>query len=325
MVRVTILERAATPTARAVYVLVVAVVAGGAAGLVATDLLGVSDARWGQSAVGDTAVAVGALLAGAVAGRLLLSREGPAWAIRVPAAGTAGWPGARLGAVALALAPLLLLAGELVRTGHRYFYPFQLAAMVDDRSTILTSYGLYTAGLVVLVPAFLALTGMIAREQPGWAFWGATAAIAGSAVRIYQEGVNHLALHLVDVQRLDTATHAVAATYSTGYVLGPLTWVDNVAWSLLAIGAYRARVLGWLPALGVAFMLTHYSGVLKGTDLDSLAGAVGLAVAFVPLGIALWRSAPPVSRTAWRGGLVAAAALVALYAWSAVTGFAPVG
>lgn len=130
---------------------------------------------------------------------------------------------------------------------------------------------------------------------------------------------------LVDIQGLDTATHAVAASYSIGYVLGPLTWVDNIAWSLLAIGADRSRVLGWLPALGVAFMLTHYSGVLMGSDIDSLAAAVGLAVAFVPLGLALWRSAPPVSRNAWRGGLVVAGGLVVLYVFGALTGFAPVG
>jgi hypothetical protein len=47
----------------------------------------------------------------------------------------------------------------------------------------------------------------------------------------------------------------------------PTNGSDNVAWDVLAVGAYRARVLGWVPALGVAFMITHYGGVLKGTDL----------------------------------------------------------
>ena len=55
-------------------------------------------------------------------------------------------------------------------------------------------------------------------------------------------------------------------------MLQTLNGSDNVAWAVLAIGAYRARVLGWVPALGVAFMMTHYSGVLKGTDLNSLGG-----------------------------------------------------
>src|SRR5690606_33934228 len=68
------------------------------------------------------------------------------------------------------------------------------------------------------------------------------------------------------------------------YVLQTLNGSDNLGWALLAVGAYRARGLGWMPALGVAFMMTHYSGVLKGTDLNSLTGAVLLAAALVPLG-----------------------------------------
>ncbi|MEJ3652945.1 hypothetical protein WEH80_08175 [Actinomycetes bacterium KLBMP 9759] len=317
----TVLERVRTPAARAVCVLVVAVVAGGVAGLALAELLGVAEVRWGKSQLGDTAVAVGSLGVGALAARLLLPRDDPPWMVRVQPGRIAGWPGARLGATALVVAPLLLLAGEAVRMGHRYFYPYQLAGMVDDRATVLGSYGLYTAGLVVLVPAFLALTGLIAREQPGWAFWGATAAVVGSAVRIFQEGVAHLALHLVDVQGLEVATRAVAETYGAGYVLSPLTFVDNIAWSVLAVGAYRARVLGWLPALGVAFMIAHYTGVLKGSDLAALAGSAALAAAFVPLGVALWRSAPPVPRRSWRSGLAVVAVLVALYGYNLLTGF----
>jgi hypothetical protein len=137
--------------------------------------------------------------------------------------------------------------------------------MVVEPAGLLTSYSLYTAGLVLLIPAFLALAGLIGRERPGWAFWGATIAVVGSAVRIFPKGISFLALQLVGVQGLDTATTAVSATYGAWYVLQPLTGSDNLAWGVLAIGAYRARVLGWVPALGVAFMMTHYSGVLKGT------------------------------------------------------------
>lgn len=41
-------------------------------------------------------------------------------------------------------------------------------------------------------------------------------------------------------------------TYGAWYVLVPLNGSDNLAWALLAIGAYRAGVLGWVPAIGVA-------------------------------------------------------------------------
>lgn len=161
---------------------------------------------------------------------------------------------------------------------------------------------------------------MIATEQPGWAFWGATTAVLGTGVRLFQDGISHLGLRLVDVQGLDTATQVVAATYPTWYVLYPLTFLDNVGWAVLAVGAYRAGVLGRIPALGLAFMMTHSSGVLKGSGLDSLLGAALLAAALVPLGVAAWRAAPPISRAARRGGWAAAVFLVGLYAYHLLLG-----
>ena len=109
-----------------------------------------------------------------------------------------GWPGARFGAAAMVLAALLLRAGEVVRSRHYYFFPAQLSAMVDrsgHADDLVRS--LYTAGLVLMIPAFLALAGMIRHEQPIWAFWGATIAVVGSTVRIFQEGISSLALRLV--------------------------------------------------------------------------------------------------------------------------------
>jgi len=108
-------------------------------------------------------------------------------------------------------------------------------------------------------------------------------------------------------------------------VLQTLNGSDNLGWALLAVGAYRARVLGWMPALGVAFMMTHYSGVLKGTDLNSLTGAVLLAAALVPLGVKLWRNAGPTSRRAWWGGIAAIALLIGQYLLAVLSGFRNLG
>ena len=309
---------------RAVVVFVGAVVVGGVLGFALLVGLGVGEVRWGKTQLKSFSAAIGALGLGLLAGAVLLRRSGPAFMVRVPGP-FVGWPGPRFGAAALVLAPLLLLAGELVRSEHYYFFPAQLAAMVTDSGTLLTSYALYTAGLVLMIPAFLALAGLISSERPGWAFWGATIAIVGSAVRIFQEGISFLALQLVGTQGLETATAAVSDTYGAWYVLQTLNGSDNVAWAVLAIGAYRARVLGWVNALGVAFMMTHYSGVLKGTDLNSLTGAVLLAAALVPLGINLWRSADPVSRKVWWGSIAAVAFLAAQYLFAVLSGFRNLG
>jgi hypothetical protein len=305
---------------RAAAVFLGAVVVGGVGGFAVAELLGIGESRWLGTELSAVTSTVGALAAGLLAGRLLLTGRGRATTVHAPGPLT-GWPGTRFGAGALVAAPLLLLAGEAVRSGHHYFFPAQLAAMVSAPGTILTSYALYTAGLVLMVPAFLALAGLIAPQRPGWAFWGATIAVVGSAVRIFQEGVSFLGLQLVGVQGLETATAAVTDTYGAWYVLQTLNGSDNIAWAVLAIGAYRAGVLGWLPALGVAFMTTHYSGVLKGSDLSTLTAAVLLAAALVPLGVSLWRRAEAVPRRVWWGGVAAVASLVVQYLLAALNGF----
>jgi len=309
---------------RAAAVFAVAVALGGVGGFALTELFGIGELRWAGTEFSAIASAAGALLVGIAAGKLLLGGNGQAMRVRAPGPVT-GWPGTRFGAGALILAPLLLLAGEAVRSGHDYFYPAQLAAMTTVPRTILTSYALYTAGLVLLIPAFFALAELIGRERPGWAFWGATIAVVGSAVRLFQDGISFLSLQLVHAQGLEAAKQAVGDTYGAYYVLETLNGSDNLAWAVLAIGAYRAGVLGWTPAIGVAYMMTHYSGVLKGTDLSSLLGAVLLAAVFVPLGVSLWRRAEPVSRRAWWGGVAAVALLAGQYLLTALSGFKTLG
>ena len=79
--------------------------------------------------------------------------------------------------------------------------------------------------------------------------------------------------------------------------------------------ADRRHFLKCMAWVGTGAVWTLSSGVLKGSALNSLLAAALLAAALVPLGIAAWRAAPPVSRTAWRGGWVAVAALAGLYAY----------
>ena len=228
---------------RAAVVFVAAVVVGGVGVFGSARAARGRRGALGEHALHSLGSAIGALGLGALAAVLLLPRSGSPFMVRVTGPVT-GWPGTRLGAAALVLAPLLLLAGEVLRSGHYYFFPAQLSAIGTDRATMLTSYALYTAGLVLMIPAFLALAGLIGKEQPGWAFWGATIAVVGSTVRIFQEGIGFLALQLVGVQGLLAATAAVGATYGAWYVLQTLNGSDNIAYGILAIGAYRARVLG---------------------------------------------------------------------------------
>lgn len=321
---VTVLNRLQTtvdnPVVRAWLVFLGAVLVGSIAGPLLTDALGVSEVALldRSTTVRSVAGPVCALAVGLLGGRFLLRAEDPPFLVRIPPAPeqpVTWWPGPRLGAVALVAAPLLLASGEAVRIRHHFYYPAQLAATAAEPGLMVASYSLYAAGLLLLVPAFLALTQLIGRQLPGWAFWGATLAVIGHVVRVFHEGVNHLAMHLVAAQGLDAATDGVAATYQSWYVLYPLTFADNLCWPILAIGAYRARVLGWVPALGLAAMHVHSSGVLKGSDLGGLTLAAVLCVALVPLGVAMWRDAPRMARRTRLGCWAAVAAIALLYAY----------
>lgn len=309
---------------RATLALVVAVLIGAVIGYAAVTAIGLRDTRIANTELASIAVPIGGLGLGIVAALLLLRRDGHAFLIRAPAP-IVGWPGTRLGAGTLILAPLFLLAGEVTRWGHFYFYPDQLSAMVNAHTAILVSYSLYTAGLVLMIPAFLALAAMISRQCPVWGFWGGTIAVVGSAVRIFQEGISFLGLQLVDAQGLSTATAAVSDTYGAWYVLETLNGSDNLGWAILAVGAYRARVLGWMPALSVSFMMTHYSGVLKGTDLNSLTGAVLLAAALVPLGMQLWSGREVIPRGVRWLGIAGVFLLVLQYLAAILSGFRTLG
>ena len=74
------------------------------------------------------------------------------------------------------------------------------------------------------------------------------------------------------------------------------------AGTVLAFGAWRAGVLPWWRALALAGMLALMLGVLKGSSWVSVACLVGLAVAFVPLGVDVLADGPrprPLVAAAW--------------------------
>lgn len=267
-----------------------------------------------QELIGPIAPFVG----GVVAGVLLYGHERRQLVgvnAHIPRAGY-WFPGPLLGGLALVLAPLLMLAGELVRIGFYYYYPAQLAAADKHPTLMATSYGLYALGLLLLWPAFLALTYLIGLRLPGWATWGGALAITGSLIRLFHEGVSYLSFQLVDDAGLTTALHAVAASYQHWYVFYPLVACDNWAWIVLAIGAYRSGILGWVPSLGPAVMTWHWSGVLKGSSLGSTAETLGLCAGLIPLGIAILGQVQ-LSRRARYAALVTAAIIAVLYTYTA--------
>lgn len=224
------------------------------------------------------------------------------------------FPGRWLGGTALILGPLLLLAGILVRIRFHFFFPEQLAAFEAHPRLIITAYSLFTAGSVVMAPAVAALARMIGASHPGWAAWGATLVILGLFTRTFHGGIDHLAFQLVRVQGLDSATRAVADSYSAWHVFRMPALAILTGWVVLAVGAYRSRVLSRPRAFALALMAALALGTLKGTEVpQSLIAVGGLCLALVPLGVAVLRTGPPPTRRSVGWSVALGTALILLY------------
>jgi hypothetical protein len=214
-------------------------------------------------------------------------------------------PGRWVEGAGLVLGPSLLLAGVLIRAGEGDFFPDQLAAYAAQPERMVLSYSLYAAGVVLLWPAVTSLARLISRSRPGWAQWGATLVILGLFGRVFHAGVSHLAFHLVDALGLDAARRAVEVTYGAFHVFKAVNLCIMAGWIVLAVGAYRARALGVIRCVCLALAAGLPLGVLKGSsDPISLVALAGLAVALVPLGVAVLRDGP--APRWWAAALVVA-------------------
>lgn len=196
----------------------------------------------------------------------------------------------RIGGVCMVIAPALFLAAELLRIRFPYPVPQQLAAYRSHPAVMTASYSLSTVGLIALLPAFVTLAVLIGRTRPGWGVAGGAVATIGLLVNAFYEGWSHVAFTLVDALGPEAATRVVADTYASFSVMYPITFIDNLGWILLAVGAYLSRTLGWFRVLCLASMAAHVSGVLKGGTVAGIIEVVAMGVALVPLGVRVVRS-----------------------------------
>lgn len=221
------------------------------------------------------------------------------------------FPGRWLGGACLIFGPLLLLTGALLRVQFHFFAPQQLQAYQDYPRLITAAYSTYSMGSVVLCFGILALVHRIAVWNRTWAFWGGALALIGLFNRTFSAGVDHLAFQMVTVLGADRAFAVVSDTYRAFHVFRYTNGTLMLGWPVLAIGAYRARILGRVRAAALALMFILPMGTLKGTEIRSIA-IVGLCVALVPLGVQILQDGPPLSRRArmW---------IIILFAWNILT------
>ncbi|WP_117215606.1 hypothetical protein [Allorhizocola rhizosphaerae] len=231
------------------------------------------------------------------------------------------FPGRWLGGAALVLGPALMLAGVLLRAGHHFFFPDQLAAYASDPTTMFAAYSLFLAGNIVLWPGVAVLAQRIGATRPALAAWGGALVTFGLFARAFHAGVDHLAFQLVRVQDLSAATQAVADSYGAYHIVSALSLAIMAGWVVLAVGAWRAGVFGLARAVALSTMAALPLGVLKGTTLLSIVAVAGLAAVLVPFGVQTLREAvreslregtKPGTLLGWVGAVLAASAAMAL-------------
>ncbi|PRX22749.1 hypothetical protein [Actinoplanes italicus] len=209
------------------------------------------------------------------------------------------FPGPWLGGVSLITGPLLLLAGSVLRLGVPFFYPDQLDA--HQRQPLLwgTAYALFLLGTVMLWPGVVTVAVRVGATRPGWAVWGGALVMFGLFARAFHYGVNTFAFSLAGSHGVPVAQQAVGAYYRyPEWVVSSLSLPVMAGWIVLAAGCYLSGTLRLPYAIALALMSGLMIGVLKGSTWASVVQVAGLAVALVPLGVAILREAARPSRRA---------------------------
>jgi hypothetical protein len=221
------------------------------------------------------------------------------------------FPGRWIGGVSFILGPLLLLTAALLRVPFHYFYDAQLTAYSEHPALITAAYSCFTLGCLFTCPAVVTLSRLIGMRLPILANIGGTVVMLGLLGRVFHAGIDHLAFQLVDVQGLEAAIQAVDESYQVFHVVRYFNGMMMVGWLLVAIGAYRAGVMGWFRSIALASMFFLPFGTLKGTRGETVFLILGLCIAFIPLGIKVLREGPRPSRKAivWSMAFVVGQAL----------------
>jgi hypothetical protein len=195
------------------------------------------------------------------------------------------FPNGWVGGTALVLGPVLLLGGTLLRSPFNFFFPDQLRAVAEHPELMTAAYTAFLAGNVVMWAGVAWVVQRIGQEKPRWAAWAGALVTVGLFERTFHAGVDQAAFSATKHLGVAEATELVAQGYQDLHLFSFLSFTIMFGWFVLAFGAYRSGVLGPIRAVALGTMGLLPLGVLKGTEVLSIVGTIGLCVAMVPLGI----------------------------------------
>ncbi|WP_394615071.1 hypothetical protein JNUCC0626_35365 [Lentzea sp. JNUCC 0626] len=197
---------------------------------------------------------------------------------------------------ALIAGPVLLLVGTLLRSPFNFFFPDQINAVVEHPGLMRAAYTSFLAGNVVMWVAVAHLAYQTAQRSPRWAAWGGLLVTVGLFGRTFHAGVDQAAFSAARHEGAQKATELVAQGYGDLHLFSYLNFAIMFGWFVLAFATYRGGVLGKVRATALATMGLLPLGVLKGTEVLSIVGTVGLCVALLPLGVQALKEQPRPTR-----------------------------
>lgn len=206
------------------------------------------------------------------------------------------FPGRWVGGGSLIIGPMLILIGILLRSPFYYFFDAQLKAYTEHPMIIIGSYSCFVLGNILLWPAIITLARSIGMEYPNLAIWGGCLVILGLFARTFHGGIDHLAFQLVDTKGVEMTTKVVEESYGAFHIVRYLNGAIVAGWVVLAIGAYRSKILGRFQSISLSIMAILPLGTLKGTRIESIIGTILLCISLIPLGFKIISDGPRPSR-----------------------------
>lgn len=202
------------------------------------------------------------------------------------------FPGPRLAGVAFVLAPFFLAAGAYFLQPTDPDATSYILSYRPDASRVGLGLNLFLTGVVFAALAGVTLARLIAAKRPLLASIGGFLILAWAASAPFFGGIQYVDVPLASV--VDDAT-ARTVGEAAGFIPIPVL-VGTIGllagWTTLAVGAWRAGILGIARSVALASVcLVPVAVAFAGQPLLAVVPFVGMAIALVPLGIDLLRSA----------------------------------
>ena len=154
------------------------------------------------------------------------------------------------GAAALLLAPIVVIAANLVRPTLSDDAANQVAALTDHRGAMIAGIALSMIGVVLLTAGIVWLAVALASRAPSLALAGGVLGVFGSLLVMFTNGVDATGPAIVHAMSPAQATATLHSIHSSAAIsgLGPIKLLGDIGIALLGIAVIKAGAPRWAAA-----------------------------------------------------------------------------